>query len=78
MEDARSLAREALAAIRRSEASECGEALFEEVANSVFERHSGAWKARTLEVNQGYLKSQLMPHFAGRPVPQIDRPEFVA
>ena len=78
VQDARSRAREALAAIRRGEAPGTGEALFEDFAATVFDRHARTWKAGTLAVNRGYLKKQLLPHFAGRPVAEIDRPEVVA
>ena len=74
--DARSRATEMLAAIRRGEdiTPQAG-ALFEDVAATVFERHERLWKPGTLEVNRGYLKNQIMPHFAGRPVAEIDRRE---
>ena len=75
--DARSLATETLAAIRRGEdiPSRSGVVPFEDVAAAVFERHERLWKPGTLEVNRGYLKNQILPHFAGRPVAEIDRRE---
>ena len=75
--EARDCARATLAAIRRGESAppHRDEALFEVVAESVFRQHERVWKARTLCVNRGYLKNHLLPHFAGRPVADIDRKE---
>ncbi|MDE0435600.1 MAG: tyrosine-type recombinase/integrase [Bryobacterales bacterium] len=80
LEEARSQAREMLVAMRRGEdpALACGETLFKDVAATVFRRHERIWKARTLEVNRGYLKNQILPHFAGRPIAEIDRREVLA
>ena len=50
-----------------------GETLFEVVAEAAFERRRRVWKARTLVVNGSYLHRQILPHFAGRPVAEIDR-----
>ena len=75
--EARTLAGEILAAIRRGESvppSPC-ETLFEAVASTAFQRYERVWKAGTLVVNRGYLPNQIMPHFAGRPVADIDRQE---
>ena len=76
--DARLGATEMLAAIRRGENPDPAESLFDDFAETVFERHSRVWKTGTLEVNRGYLKNQLLPHFAGRPIADIDRPEVVS
>ena len=72
--DARSRAVETLAAIRRGEdvALQPGGALFEAVAETVLQRHERLWKASTLKVNRVYLRNQLMPHFAGRRIADID------
>ena len=72
---ARSRAVEMLAAIRRGEdaPSRPDETLFEAVAETVFERYARVWKARTLYVNRCYLRNQLLPHFAGRQIAEIDR-----
>ena len=77
VKEARSRAGEMLRAIRRGEPvpARPEETLFEAVAASVFERHERLWKPRTLEVNRYYLRNQLMPYFAGRPVAMIDRRE---
>ena len=66
-----------MAAIRRGEDAprDPGETLFEAVAETVFERHQRVWKARTLEVNRGYLRNQILPCFSGRPVADIDSRE---
>ena len=77
LDEARSLARELLAAIRRGEDPlfRPEETLFEAVAESVFAHRARLWKAGTLAVNRGYLRNQLLPHFAGRPIAEIDRQE---
>ena len=75
VDEARSRAAGMLAAIRRGEAAppRPEEALFEAVAETVFRQHERGWKPRTLEVNRCYLRKQLLPHFAGRPIAEIDR-----
>ena len=75
--EARSRAARMLAAIRRGTpaSADPGEALFELVAETVFGRYEQVWKPGTLRVNRGYLRQQLLPHFAGRPVAGIDRRE---
>ena len=72
--EARSVAKPMLAAIRRGEAvpARPEEALFEAVAETVFQRHERLWKPRTLRVNKGYLRNQILPHFAGRTIADID------
>ena len=64
-----------LTAIRQGEDAprDSGETLFVAVAETVFERHQRIWKVRTLEVNRGYLRNQILPCFSGRPVADIDR-----
>ena len=73
--EARSRAVAMLAAIRRGESALSGpdDSLFETVAETVFERRERVWKARTMYVNRCYLRNQIMPHFAGRPIAEIDR-----
>ncbi len=75
--EARSRAAETLAAIRRGRDAtpSPGETLFEAVAETVFARHERVWKPTTFNVNRYYLKNQLLPHFAGRPVADINRRE---
>ena len=75
--EARSRAGEILGAIRRGEdpPHTPGETLFETVSETVFQRYQRVWKAGTLNVNRGYLRQQILPHFAGRPVADIDRRE---
>ena len=75
--EARSRATGMLAAIRRGEhvPPRPDETLFETVAATVFARYERIWKPRTLEVNRGYLRNQILPRFAGRPVAEIDRRE---
>ena len=75
--EARALATEMLAAIRRGEEPprRPDETLFEAVAATVFERHGRLWKAGTLKVNRGYLRNQILPHFAGQLIAEIDRQE---
>ena len=74
VEQARARAVKTLAAIRRGESlpREPGETLFEAVAETVFQRHRRVWKPGTLKVNLGYLKNQILPHFTGRQVADID------
>ena len=73
--DARSRAAPMLAAIRRGDNMPLrpDETLFETVAETVFQRYQRIWKAGTLGVNRYYLRNQILPHFAGRQVAEIDR-----
>ena len=75
--EARASAAEMLAAVRRGEEAPHapGETLFEAVARTVFQRYGRVWKAGTLDVNRCYLRNQLLPHFTGRPIADIDRQE---
>ena len=75
--EARALAAEMLAAIRRGDDDlhRPDETLFEAVAETVFERYARVWKAGTLRVNRSYLRKRIMPHFAGRQIANIDRQE---
>ena len=73
VDDARSCARETLAAMRRGEEvpRDSAETLFEAVAETVFERHRHLWKTGTLNVNRRYLRSRILPHFSGRQIADI-------
>ena len=75
--DARTRSAGMLAAIRHGGTMpiEPEETLFEAVAEIVFRRYERVWKARTLEVNRGYLRNQILPCFAGRHVADIDGKE---
>ncbi len=75
--EARASAAEMLAAVRRGEEAPHapGETLFEAVAETVFQRYERVWKPRTVVVNRSYLRIQLLPHFSGRPIADIDRQE---
>ena len=77
VDEARSRAAAMLAAIGRGEAvpPRPEETLFEAVAGTVFRQYERLWKPGTLEVNRNYLKNQILPHFAGRPVAEIDARE---
>ena len=77
LDEARVSAVETLAAIRRGEEAphRPDETLFEAVAETVFERHARLWKAGTLKVNRSYLRCQILPHFSGRQIAEIDRQE---
>ena len=46
---------------------------FETVAEDVFRRYVGRWKPQTLAVNRSYLRTRILPWFAGRLVPDITR-----
>ncbi len=50
-------------------------ALFGPLADSVIHRQSRLWKPRTLTVNRCYLRNQIMPFFAQRPVANISSGE---
>ncbi len=74
LEEARRRATELLAAIRRDEAPVLPEErLFETVAEEVFDRYGRRWKPRTLKVNRGYLRSTILPRFAGMNIADIAR-----
>ena len=76
--EARARARSMLAALRDDrdvEVEAFGDALFETVAEEVFRLYGRRWKPRTLAVNRGYLRSQILPFFEGRPVAEITREE---
>ena len=77
VEDARARADAMLALIRFDENGSLRpcHALFEAVAETVFERYGGVWKPRIMSVNRGYLRNQIPPHFTGRPIGDIDRQE---
>ena len=72
--EARSRAAETLAAVGRGEDTprDPAETLFETVAESAFHSHRQVWKPGTLDVNRSYLKNQILPHFAGRQIVDID------
>ncbi len=80
VEEARSRATVVLAAIRRGEDAPRDPAgtLFEAVAETVFRSHERVWKAGTLDVNRGYLKNHILPHFAGRRIADIDRKDVAS
>ena len=74
--EARTRARSMLAALRDDrdiEAEASGDNLFETVAEEVFTRYGRRWKPRTLAVNRHYLRSQILPFFAGRSIAEITR-----
>ena len=48
-------------------------ASFEAVAEEVFKRYGRNWKPRTLEVNRGYYRNQILPWFGGRRIAGITR-----
>ncbi|MCY3754913.1 MAG: tyrosine-type recombinase/integrase [Alphaproteobacteria bacterium] len=72
LQEARRLATELLAAIRRDEAPVLPEErLFETVADEVFDRYGRRWKPGTMKVNRDYLRNQLLPWFAGMNIADI-------
>ena len=75
LECARSKVRALLASRRNGEESASGtsDVLFETVAEEVFRRYRRHWKPRTLEVNLGYYRKQILPWFRGRPIVGITR-----
>ena len=66
-----------LTAIRQGEDAprDSDETLFVAVAETVIERHQRIRKVRTLEVNRGYLRNQILLCFSGRPIADIDSRE---
>ena len=71
--EARRCAQAMLAGIRNGSPSSSDETLFETVAEEVFQRYGRTWKPRTLYVNQGYYRQQLLPWFKGRQIAEITR-----
>ena len=79
--EARASARSMVAALRdgqEPEATDPGETLFETVAEEVFDRYGRRWKPRTLDANRAYLRRQILPFFAARPIGEITREEVRA
>ena len=74
-DEARSRATALLAAFRQGEDAPAlpEDTLFEAVAEEVFQRYARHWKPRTLEVNRGYYRNQILPWFRGRPIADITR-----
>ena len=75
LDEARRRAAALLAAIRRN-GDACAlpeETVFEAVAEEVFRNYGRHWKPRTLKVNRGYLRNQILPGFRGRNVADITR-----
>ncbi len=77
--EARSRATAMMAAIRQDGPAPASpeETLFEAVAETAFRRHERIWKPRTLYVNRGYLRKQILPRFAGRQVAEITREDVM-
>ena len=74
-------ARAMLAALRdgrEPEAADPGGTLFETVGEEVFDRYGRRWKPRTLDVNRAYLRRQILPFFAGRPIGEITQEDVRA
>ena len=72
LDEARRLATELLAAVRRDEAPILPEEkLFEAVAEEVFSRYGRCWKPRTIKVNRTYLRNQILPEFASMNIADI-------
>ena len=74
-DEARMRATALLAAIRRGEDAPAlpEETIFEAVAEEVFRRYGRNWKPRTLIVNRGYYRNQILPWFRGRQIAGIAR-----
>ncbi len=72
LDEARRRATDMLAAIRRDEAPALPEEkLFEAVAEEVFSRYGRNWKPGTMKVNRKYLRSTILPRFAGMNIADI-------
>ena len=72
-DEARARATAMLAAIRQGEEAPPSpqETLFEAVAEEVFRRYQRYWKPRTIRVNRGYYKTQILPWFRARQIADI-------
>ncbi len=75
LDEARRRAASLLGAIRRDGDAYVSpdETVFETVADEVFRNYRRHWKPRTLMVNRGYLRNQILPWFRGRNVADITR-----
>ncbi|MYE14454.1 MAG: site-specific integrase [Boseongicola sp. SB0675_bin_26] len=73
--EARARAVAMLAAIRQDGPlpAQPEDTVFEAVAEATFRRHERLWKPRTMQVNRGYLRKQILPRFAGRQVAELTR-----
>ena len=69
--EARERAQALLAATRNGTPASSGETLFETVAEEVFRRYRRTWKPRTLKVNRGYYRCQILTWFQGREIAEI-------
>ena len=76
---ARSRATAMLAAIRQDAPvpTQPEETVFEAVAEAAFRRHERVWKPRTIEVNRGYLRKQILPRFSRCQIAEITRQDVV-
>ncbi len=73
---ARSRAKALLAArLLGEEAEAIDHIAFEVVAEEVFRRYGRHWKPRTLRVNLGYYRNQILPWFKGMAIAAITRPD---
>ena len=74
LSEARKRATDLLAAIRRNAPAALPEdRLFEAVAEEVFSRYGRRWKPGTMKVNRNYLRSAILPRFAGTNIADITR-----
>ena len=74
-DEARSRATALLGAFRQGEDAPAlpEDPLFEAVAEEVFHRYARHWNPRTLKVNRGYYRNQILSWFRGRPIADITR-----
>ena len=75
LDEARRCAAALLASIRKraEESTAAEDTLFEAVAEEVFRNYGRNWKPRTMKVNRGYLRNQILPWFAGWQITGITR-----
>ena len=75
LDEARRLAGDLITSIRTGGAALASpeNTLFEVVAEEVFRNYGRNWKPGTMKVNRGYLRSQILPRFAGRQITDITR-----
>ena len=69
VDDARTRAASVVAALRLD--ADAASIRFETVAEEVFRRYGRRWKPRTIAVNQGYYRNQILPWFRGRSIGSI-------
>ena len=78
LDEARRRAEDLIASIRTGSVAPTSpeDTLFEIVAEEVFRNYGRNWKPRTMNVNRGYFRNQILPWFAGRQIADITRSDI--